>query len=126
MEKPSEENTTEQSSGSGGVELMNEASSRPVNQFLPSQLLLSNQAALLLDSETSQVNATLDSGKLAVFYFPHKTDNDGQNSDGISAQQNEDSRTKTSWLELFSELDPLSNPDSVGQTSATTEPLRNC
>ncbi|KAK9502681.1 hypothetical protein O3M35_011401 [Rhynocoris fuscipes] len=108
--------TPSETKESAGIDLMVDSNSeeKSVNQFLPSQLLLSNQAALLLDSSSGP----------DVITGMNAEKSDAKEPADASATNSDNSKSKTSWLELFSELDPLSNPDSVGQTS--TEPLRNC
>ncbi|XP_014243092.1 islet cell autoantigen 1 isoform X2 [Cimex lectularius] len=87
------------------VNLLIEPLQDETGHFMPSQLLLQGNSSLLghfegLSSETSSADSSTKAPK--------------GTSDGSK-----------SWLELFSELDPLSNPDMIGQV-ASTDPLRNC
>lgn len=69
------------------------------SSYLPSQLLLSEGQSFFSNP-------------------PDKTALPSKSSDTVEKE-------KSAWLDLISELDPLSNPDSVGQT-ATLEPFGDC
>uniref|UniRef100_A0A0A9W563 Islet cell autoantigen 1 n=1 Tax=Lygus hesperus TaxID=30085 RepID=A0A0A9W563_LYGHE len=90
-------------SGSGGS---SDLTSK--GHFLPSQLLMQGDPMSLLSQQDKLI-------------IPDSKDFVGD----IKSSQNGNNPTKSSWLELFSELDPLANPDTIGQPSSS-EPLRNC
>ncbi|BET02972.1 Islet cell autoantigen [Nesidiocoris tenuis] len=77
--------------------------------FLPSQLLMQGDPMGMFGQSSADASAG---------------QSDEKNLQGSPAPQNAN-KSKSSWLDLFSELDPLANPDTIGQQS-TTEPQRNC
>ncbi|KAF6203111.1 hypothetical protein GE061_003526 [Apolygus lucorum] len=89
-------------SGSGGSSDVTSS-----GHFLPSQLLMQGDPMSLLSQQDKLILS------------------DSKDFGGdTQTTQNGNNQTKSSWLELFSELDPLANPDTIGQPSS--EPLRNC
>jgi len=83
------------------------------SQYLPSQLLMQGSVSSFFSLSTANESDLK----------PEETSEKLKESTSKDLPANK--QTKNSWLELFSELDPLSNPDSVGQNSSN-EPLRNC